>query len=109
MLDTQVVEREKMKSYIYVHKAPVDRLDNRGKFHATSSLEVGLFWVQFRQVSSAFWKDQQSLLEPGSQVSFLVLALCSEERPWPRQHLQKEALKWGVPYSYRGLDHWHHG
>jgi hypothetical protein len=42
-------------------------------------------------------------------VSFLVLALCSEERPWPRQHLQKEALKWGVPYSYRGLDHWHHG
>uniref|UniRef100_A0A8C6MWJ0 Protein SERAC1 n=1 Tax=Mus spicilegus TaxID=10103 RepID=A0A8C6MWJ0_MUSSI len=30
MLDTQVVEREKMKSYIYVHKAPVDRLDNRG-------------------------------------------------------------------------------
>ncbi|XP_030105707.1 protein SERAC1 isoform X2 [Mus musculus] len=32
MLDTQVVEREKMKSYIYVHKAPVDRLDNRDSF-----------------------------------------------------------------------------
>ncbi|XP_076782814.1 protein SERAC1 isoform X1 [Arvicanthis niloticus] len=29
-LDTQVVEREKMKSYIYVHKAPVDGLDSRG-------------------------------------------------------------------------------
>lgn len=29
-LDTQVVEREKMKSYIYVHKALVDSLDNHG-------------------------------------------------------------------------------
>ncbi|XP_052025185.1 protein SERAC1 isoform X1 [Apodemus sylvaticus] len=29
-LDTQVVEREKMKSYIYVHKAPADSLDHRG-------------------------------------------------------------------------------
>ncbi|XP_063126740.1 protein SERAC1 isoform X2 [Rattus norvegicus] len=31
-LDTQVVEREKMKSYIYVHKALVDSLDNHGPF-----------------------------------------------------------------------------
>lgn len=30
-LDTQVVEREKMKSYIYVHTVPMDKAENHGK------------------------------------------------------------------------------
>lgn len=31
-LDTQVVEREKMKSYIYVHTVSLDKGENHGKF-----------------------------------------------------------------------------
>lgn len=31
-LDTQVVEREKMKSYIYVHTVSLDKTENHGKF-----------------------------------------------------------------------------
>nr|XP_042118308.1 protein SERAC1 isoform X2 [Peromyscus maniculatus bairdii] len=31
-LDTQVVEREKMKSYIYVHTVPMDKAENRDSF-----------------------------------------------------------------------------
>lgn len=31
-LDTQVVEREKMKSYIYLHTVSLDKRENYGKF-----------------------------------------------------------------------------
>lgn len=35
-LDTQVVEREKMKSYIYLHRVSLDKRENLGEFFKVS-------------------------------------------------------------------------
>lgn len=48
-LDTQVVEREKMKSYIYVNTVPIDKRENHGKFivkyfHLCEKMEVS-YWI----------------------------------------------------------------